>query len=1337
MTAHALSFPEVLEEEYRYFFDDDPFVPVTFEREHVREITDLARFLRTLHDAAKPSPHHIRWHLLAERCFGPLAPQQPPPPTDEEAILAGLNRMLADSALLDQLLKDADFRDEIVNRAELRRLLLRVPKARRLLLERPELIDEMGDDDVINEFASRSTVIRVLDGEGFRQCFKVYPALLSTIADDDALSQALIDGKDAEALRRSLAALYGDSAAWRARLRRWFGNTVRGVMPSVANKLDLDLPADLAAMAQNAAELHLFIDKNAERTGETQTIEPKLLSRFNAIVIETAYGSKVSNGQTVRALYSAIHRQETAALCLSGGGIRSATFNLGILQGLADHRMLNRFHYLSTVSGGGYIGSWFSSWIRRHQEGAVGVAKDLARKAVDPLGPEVKPIVHLREYSSYLAPHSSAFSLDSWTLAATYLRNLLLNWMMLLPFLAALLAAPRLLEAYIRKGLMATSTYTGVASAILGVVALMIIGWVRPHSDTSELASAPKRGTRGALGVWFWLSALVASGITFCMHWASVNMTFAHPWWVAMTFAGAMVLGTAVHTARRAWIHAETDMIAGSAWLKTTKALFAVGIYVWRGSTLAALAGAAGGWLLYALFVYVFPPGSLHDEVLMELYVCFGVPLFLFVFFVAATLLIGFTTGWTKDYDREWWARAAAAVFFYCVMHVLAATAVLLLPPLIAIVAPLGGASGIAAHFLSRQLKKTARPADADSKRWLLPLLRLAAAVAMLFIAAAISTATTYAFSAFHEKARTFDRFSGLAEFRPLPSQDPLPARVFGVSVPKPAREHFQTLRETRLATLWVFVALATLLAFVMSQRLNVNFYSMHGMYRNRLIRAYLGASRWFRRPDPFTGFDPQDNIDMWELRPEALWSSGFVDFTAFAEALRGQRTVWDKLSKNARGRVDAYLDASSAPHAAKLRDVACAVVVDELNTLMLEVDLEHDATVAAPSPELLTANRKYLDRLFPGALKPHRESVTLAPVAADACEAVLADVPDGFRNPDAKPVLDRPPLHVLNVALNLVHGHNLAWQERKASSFTISPLHCGSRLLGYRDSAEYADRISLGTAMAISGAAVSPNMGALSSPTFTFLMTLFNARLGWWLGNPKGNDYREISPRGSITALLREALGMTEESGPFVFLSDGGHFDNLGLYEMVMRRCKYIVVCDASADEGYAFADLAGAVRKIRIDLGVPIEPLMTKFIGPQKDEKYGRYCALGEIRYNNVDGGDHIGYLLYIKPAIYSDCPPDVRNYRNQSAAFPHESTADQFFNETQFESYRALGRHIIGKICADQPGQPGPRIVPNVATFFGLAATYASGKQPPRGDAPVSTVNDIVSWMSESLA
>ena len=116
-------------------------------------------------------------------------------------------------------------------------------------------------------------------------------------------------------------------------------------------------------------------------------------------------------------------------------------------------------------------------------------------------------------------------------------------------------------------------------------------------------------------------------------------------------------------------------------------------------------------------------------------------------------------------------------------------------------------------------------------------------------------------------------------------------------------------------------------------------------------------------------------------------------------------------------------------------------------------------------------------------------------------------------------------PFHVINMALNIVSSKNLATQERKAESFTVSPLWCGSDYLkAYRRASEYGglrEPISLGTAMAISGAAVSPNMGYNSSPLITFLLTLFNIRLGWWFGNPLKRTFPDQGPDHAAKPLL------------------------------------------------------------------------------------------------------------------------------------------------------------------------------------------------------------------------
>src|SRR5678816_1173156 len=131
------------------------------------------------------------------------------------------------------------------------------------------------------------------------------------------------------------------------------------------------------------------------------------------------------------AIWAAVHAlsERRAALCISGGGIRSATFGLGVLQGLARCGLLEKFHYLSTVSGGGYIGSWLSAWLKNDPNGIRGVVGELKRTPDSTLNPEPQPVRHLREFSNYLAPKAGLTSVDFWTLITTFIRNMFLNWL--------------------------------------------------------------------------------------------------------------------------------------------------------------------------------------------------------------------------------------------------------------------------------------------------------------------------------------------------------------------------------------------------------------------------------------------------------------------------------------------------------------------------------------------------------------------------------------------------------------------------------------------------------------------------------------------------------------------------------------------------------------------------------------------------------------------------------------------------------------------------------------------------------------------------------------------
>ena len=406
---------------------------------------------------------------------------------------------------------------------------------------------------------------------------------------------------------------------------------------------------------------------------------------------------------------------------------------------------------------------------------------------------------------------------------------------------------------------------------------------------------------------------------------------------------------------------------------------------------------------------------------------------------------------------------------------------------------------------------------------------------------------------------------------------EPKPAFVDPAEVHK---VHWEIIDSTQgLELLGGSASVLFLLAFVLAWRVDINQFSMHMFYRNRLVRCYMGASNDRRVQQPFTGFDAQDD--------------------------------------------ERLCNFSTDPH----------------NHYPPTGNAKREKTYAGP----------YL---------------------------------------------------LINAALNLVKTKNLAWQRRKAASFIFSPRFCGfdfttdspgeladSRLSphAYRPTREYAHGktggLQLGTAFAISGAAASPNMGYHSSPGLAFLMTVFNVRLGRWSGNPRRKKcWKKEGPSLGQYYLLCELTGNTNDERGYVYLSDGGHFENRGIYELVRRHCRYIVACDGSADGGVRFEDLGNAIEKCRIDFGTEIEIDTTQLQPKAGARESNWHWAVGRIRYDLTAPGEPEGILVYLKTSLTGDEPADVRHYASANAKFPHESTADQFFDEMQFESYRALGRHVV---------------------------------------------------------
>jgi hypothetical protein len=160
---------------------------------------------------------------------------------------------------------------------------------------------------------------------------------------------------------------------------------------------------------------------------------------------------------------------------------------------------------------------------------------------------------------------------------------------------------------------------------------------------------------------------------------------------------------------------------------------------------------------------------------------------------------------------------------------------------------------------------------------------------------------------------------------------------------------------------------------------------------------------------------------------------------------------------------------------------------------------------------------------------------------------------------------------------------------------------------------------------------------------------------------------------------LIIELLGLTDDERRYVYLSDGGHFENLALYELVRRRCRFIIAGDADSDFDMAFGDLGNAIEKCRTDFGIDIEIDVESLRCDPTTKLSKWHCVVGKIHYENVDKDIPPGVLLYLKPSLTGDEPTDVLRYKSQHPKFPDQTTANQWFDESEFESYRALGQHI----------------------------------------------------------
>ncbi len=292
-----------------------------------------------------------------------------------------------------------------------------------------------------------------------------------------------------------------------------------------------------------------------------------------------------------------------------------------------------------------------------------------------------------------------------------------------------------------------------------------------------------------------------------------------------------------------------------------------------------------------------------------------------------------------------------------------------------------------------------------------------------------------------------------------------------------------------------------------------------------------------------------------------------------------------------------------------------------------------------------------------------------------------------------------KAPYHLINATVNLPTSRSPVLRERKGDFFVMSKFWTGSPSTKYFPTGKWKTRdgdLDLATAIATSGAAVSPQMSLMSIPSLTGLMAFLNLRLGLWVRKPGGGD---TSLRAGFPKLFKEMFSFDmDETGDWLLLSDGAHVDNSGIYELLRRRCKFIIACDASADSNDSFATLMTVVRHAQIDFGIQMMPRLEELRADFETGHTAAHALMCRIKYPS----EADGLLLVLKSSVTGNESEFIRTYRAVNPDFPNQSTLDQNFDEAQFEAYRQLGAHAVDGLFV--PSIIGPESGPvTVSEWF----------------------------------
>lgn len=284
----------------------------------------------------------------------------------------------------------------------------------------------------------------------------------------------------------------------------------------------------------------------------------------------------------------------------------------------------------------------------------------------------------------------------------------------------------------------------------------------------------------------------------------------------------------------------------------------------------------------------------------------------------------------------------------------------------------------------------------------------------------------------------------------------------------------------------------------------------------------------------------------------------------------------------------------------------------------------------------------------------------------------------------------------------------------RNATSFVFSSSQIGGPIVGAVPTVDFekvlgprARDMTVLSAVAMSSAAVSPSMGKFTKRPLRFLLAITGVRLGVWVPNPqwferwRSKGGLRVIDRPRVFYLAKELFGLGSVHDPFLYVTDGGHFENLGLVELLRRGCTQIYCFHASGERDFSFGTLGEAIAIARADLQLDIDIDPSGMTPKEGGEARGpaQLCrsdhAVGTVRY----AGGTEGVLVYAKVSVTADSPFETQAYWRKNREFPHDPTFDQLYDDEKFEAYWSLGRFTGRRVVdamrgARERGVPAPR-------------------------------------------